>query len=76
MARKKDAVMLRGEQLLAAGDIIKTKDKDGIVTCRVLSCFANPDGSIIANLEILEGPRKGEKIGTTLRAEKAENAQE
>lgn len=76
MARNKDTIMIRGEQLVAAGDVIQTKDKDGIVTCKVLSCFAKPDGSIIANLEILEGPRKGEKIGTTLRAAQPEDTQE
>ncbi len=59
---------MSGGQLIASGDVIKVKDQGSLVQCRVLSCLATEDGACLANLEILEGERKGEKISATLRA--------
>ncbi|MEW6141113.1 MAG: hypothetical protein AB1733_23055 [Thermodesulfobacteriota bacterium] len=69
MARKprKREVTLRGNQLLARGDIIQMMDNDRLVRCRVLSCLAREDGACMAGLEILDGERAGEKIQTILR---------
>jgi hypothetical protein len=69
MAReKKEKCLLSGAQLLARGDIIKIMDGGAPVSCKVLSCLGNPDGSCVAGLEILEGERQGQRIQTTLRS--------
>lgn len=64
---KKKQVMLQGSQLIARGDVITMMDDDAPVKCKVLSCIGDDDGKCFASLEILEGPRKGEKIAATLR---------
>ena len=69
MARKKDSQFcMSGGQLIARGDVIKVMDQGSVVKCRVLSCLAAENGACLAGLEILEGPRKGEKIRATLKA--------
>jgi hypothetical protein len=65
--KKKEKCLLRGSQLLARGDIIKVMDEGSPISCKVLSCLGNPDGSCVAGLEILEGERQGQRIQTTLR---------
>jgi hypothetical protein len=65
--RKKEKLLLKGGQLVAAGDVIRIMDEGSAVSCRVLSWLANADGSCHASLEILEGPRAGQRIDTTLR---------
>ena len=69
MPRKKEpGICMSGGQLIAAGDLIRVMDEGSLVQCRVLSCLATEDGACLANLEVLEGARKGEKISATLRA--------
>ena len=63
---KTKEVSLRADQLLRSGDIITVMD-DGFPTiCKVLSCLGTNDGSCFASLEILEGPRKGIRLETSL----------
>ncbi|MFH0959089.1 MAG: hypothetical protein V1897_10345 [Pseudomonadota bacterium] len=65
---KEKQVVLRGDQLLSSGDIVHVMD-DGIPTkCRVLSCLGTEQGSCLASLEILEGPKKGVRLDTSLVA--------
>ncbi|HMK35792.1 MAG TPA: hypothetical protein VK463_12040 [Desulfomonilaceae bacterium] len=69
MARKKKVELtMRGSQLLASGDIIHVMHEGSPVKCRVLSCLGIEDAKCLANLEILEGDRKGDRISTTLSA--------
>ncbi len=68
--KKKEKLTVRGEQLLARGDTIRVYDGGALITCRVLSCIAGEKDLCHANLEILEGDRKGERISTTLKAAK------
>ncbi len=57
---KKYKSSLRGEQLLAPGDVIQVMDQGSLVKCRgSLSCLAVEGGGCLAGLEILEGERKG-----------------
>jgi hypothetical protein len=65
--KKKEKPTMRGGQLLARGDIIRVSDQGTLIACRVLSCIAGDQGACHANLEILEGEKKGERISTTLR---------
>ncbi|MGB6066751.1 MAG: hypothetical protein WBG50_18255 [Desulfomonilaceae bacterium] len=67
---KKYKSSLRGEQLLAPGDVIQVMDQGSLVKCRVLSCLAVEGGGCLAGLEILEGERKGERMQATLRTGK------
>ncbi len=71
---KKYKSSLRGEQLLAPGDVIQVMDRGSHVKCRVLSCLALEGGGCLASLEILEGERKGERIQATLRTGKEQPA--
>mgnify|MGYP006876617253 CR=1 FL=1 len=64
---KKKHTMLPGSQLIARGDIITMMDDDVAVKCKVLSCIGGDQGKCFASVEILDGPRKGQKIGATLR---------
>ena len=63
---KQRQVSLRADQLLCAGDIITVMDDGHPTKCRVLSCLGTDDGSCFAGLEILEGPKKGNRIQTSL----------
>lgn len=63
---KAKQVSLRADQLLCAGDIITVMDEGSATRCKVLSCLGTNDGSCFASLEILEGPKKGGKIETSL----------
>lgn len=65
---KKKHAMLPGSQLIARGDVITMMDDDVPLKCLVLSCIGDDQGKCLATVEILEGPRKGERIGATLRA--------
>ncbi|MGC8659579.1 MAG: hypothetical protein ACP5U1_10945 [Desulfomonilaceae bacterium] len=65
---KQKQVSLRGDQLMSAGDIITLMDEGIPIKCKVISCLGANDGSCFANLEILEGPRKGNRIQTSLVA--------
>lgn len=68
MARKTDRkTKIQGGQLLARGDIISVMEQGSPISCRVLSCLAAQRGRCFANLEILEGERKGERIEALLR---------
>jgi hypothetical protein len=70
MARtKKEKVILSGAQLMSPGEVIKVMDEGTLVECRVLSCLAAEPGKCRADLEILDGPRKGQRIGATLRVQ-------
>jgi hypothetical protein len=60
-------VMLSGAQLLAQGDIITMMDQEVPVKCRVLSCVGDNQGKCLATVEILDGPKKGERISASLR---------
>ena len=72
MARNKDWIKtMHRTQLLAPGETIQLMDQGEPVSCKVLSCIAVEDGGCFASLEILEGPRAGEKISSKLRAETA-----
>lgn len=65
---KNRQVMLSGAQLLARGDIITMMDEDVPVKCMVMSCIGDNQGTCLATVEILEGPRKGSRISASLRA--------
>ncbi len=65
---KKKHAMLPGSQLIARGDVITMMDEDVPVKCMVLSCIGDDRGKCFATVEILEGPKKGDRIGATLRA--------
>ena len=60
--------MLPGGQLIARGDVITMMDDDTPVKCLVLSCIGDDQGKCFATVEIMEGPKKGERIDATLRA--------
>lgn len=66
--KKKEKLTLEGGQLLARGDVIQLMDGGETVKCKVLSCLAAEDGGCFAGLEIVEGPRTGERIDAKLRA--------
>ncbi|MCX5872264.1 MAG: hypothetical protein NTY51_03380 [Deltaproteobacteria bacterium] len=65
---KAKQVSLRADQLLCAGDIVTVMDDGSPTSCKVLSCLGTNDGSCFASLEILEGPKKGSKLETSLVA--------
>lgn len=65
---KKKHSMLPGGQLIARGDVITMMDDDTPVKCLVLSCIGDDQGKCFATVEIMEGPKKGERIDATLRA--------
>jgi hypothetical protein len=64
---KKEKPTLEGGQLLARGDVIQLMDGGEAVKCKVISCLAAEDGGCFAGLEIIEGPRTGERIDAKLR---------
>lgn len=64
---KKEKPTLEGGRLLAGGDVIQLMDGGETVKCRVISCLAADDGGCFAGLEIIEGPRAGERINAKLR---------
>ncbi len=65
--REKIRPEVKGGMLISRGDVIQVVD-DGILTkCEVLSCLTTGQEGCLATLEILEGPRKGQKIQTKLR---------
>ncbi len=69
MRKRKDRELsLTGGQLMARGDVITMLDGDTPVKCMVLSCVGNNEGSCLATVEFLEGPKKGSRISATLRA--------
>jgi len=69
MPRKKARELtIRGDQLLACGDVIQLMDNDQLVRCRVRSCLVADEERCFCVLEIIEGKRKGERIETFLRA--------
>lgn len=69
MAKTKERqVTLRGDQLLARGDVINISEGGSMVKCRVLSCLGVQGGDFVAGLEIIEGERAGERFTTRLRA--------
>ena len=65
---KEKQISLRGDQLLRRGDIVHVMDDGNPTKCRVLSCLGTESGSCLASLEILEGPKKGTRMDTTLVA--------
>ena len=65
---KEKQISLRGDQLLRGGDIVHVMDDGNPTKCRVLSCLGIGSGSCLASLEILEGPKKGTRMDTTLVA--------
>ncbi len=65
---KQKQVNLRADQLLCSGDIITVMDEGSPTRCKVLSCLGTNDGLCFASLEILEGPKKGSKLDTSLVA--------
>lgn len=65
---KEKQVALRGDQLLCSGDIVHVMDEGSPTRCRVLACLATESGSCLASLEILEGPKKGIRLDTSLVA--------
>lgn len=67
--KKKEKLTLEGGQLLARGDVIQLQDGGETVKCRVLSCLAAEGGGCFAGLEVVEGPRTGERINAKLRAD-------
>jgi hypothetical protein len=68
MARKKDKLLVKGGQLVAAGDLIQLMDGGSLVKCRVLSCLIADGGACHASLEIIEGERQGQRIDAKIRA--------
>jgi hypothetical protein len=66
--KKKEKFTLKGGQLVARGDVVRVMDEGSLVSCRVISCLVAPDGSCHASIEILEGPKTGQRIDTTLKA--------
>ncbi len=67
---KTKEISLRADQLLRSGDTITVMDDGSPTICKVLSCLGTNDGSCFASLEILEGPRKGIRLETSLIAGK------
>ena len=65
---KEKEISLRGDQLLCRGDVVYVMDEGIPTKCRVLSCLGTERGSCLAGLEILEGPKKGIRMETTLVA--------
>lgn len=59
---------MKGGQLVSAGELIDLMDKGSLLKCRVLACVATEDGGCLANLEVAEGDRSGERISTKLFA--------
>ncbi|GEM_PF-698634 len=57
---------MRGAQLMAPGDVIRLMDQGSLLKCRVLSCLATEDGGCLANVVVMEGERKDEKIQAKL----------
>mgnify|MGYP006900795999 FL=1 len=67
---KNKQAMLSGAQLMSRGDIITMMDAGSPVKCLVLSCIGDNQGMCMATVEILEGPKKGERLTASLRPEK------
>ncbi len=68
MSDRRDKIKpdVKGGLLLTRGDVIQVMD-DGILTrCRVISCISAGRDGCMAALEILEGPRTGQRIQTRL----------
>ena len=69
MAKKREwTKATRGSQLITAGEVINLMDQGTMLKCRVLSCLAMEDGRCRASMEIIEGPRKGERLKSVLKA--------
>jgi len=65
--REKIRPEVKGGMLISRGDIIQVMDDGALTRCEVLSCLAAGKEGCMATLEILEGPRKGQRIHTKLR---------
>ena len=65
---KEKEVLLRGDQLLCRGDIITLMDEGTPTRCKILSCLGANNGSCLARVEFIEGPKKGKRLETSLVA--------
>jgi hypothetical protein len=59
----------RGSQLIGPGDVIRLMEDGTPLTCKVLACIAMEEGRCRASLEVIEGPRTGERIRSVIRAD-------
>ena len=59
---------MHGKQLLSTGDIVRLMDGEDLLKCKVLACLAAEDGSCYASVEVIEGPRKGERIKSVMQS--------
>jgi hypothetical protein len=66
--KKKEKLSLKGGQLISSGDVVRVMEQGAPVNCRVVSCIAAPDGTCHASLEVLEGPKAGQRISAKLKA--------
>ncbi|MGC8907980.1 MAG: hypothetical protein ACP5M0_11150 [Desulfomonilaceae bacterium] len=65
--REKIRPEVKGGMLIGRGDVIQVMDEGTLTKCEVISCLAAGQDGCLATLEILEGPRKGQRIQTKLR---------
>ncbi len=69
MPKKREWTKLtRGSQLVGPGDVIQLMEDGTLLTCKVLACLALEEGRCQASVEVIEGPRKGERIRSVIRA--------
>ena len=55
--------------MIGPGDVIQLMDEGTPLTCKVLACIAMEEGRCQAGLEVIEGPRKGERIRSVIRTD-------
>lgn len=65
--RKSQITGVRGWQHLKSGDVITIMDRGEPLKCRVIFCIVEGDDRFHANLEVIEGERKGERFITVLK---------
>lgn len=69
MAKKNDQRRgIAGWQHLKPGDVITVMDRGEPVKCSILFCILEGEDRFHANLEVIEGARKGERFAAVLRA--------
>ena len=65
--REKIKPEVKGGLLITRGDVIRVMEEGRPTRCGVISCISTGQDGCLATLEILEGPRTGERIQTKLR---------
>jgi len=64
---KRETRGVRGWAHLKPGDVITVMDRGEPAKCRVIFCMLEGEDRLHANLEVLEGERKGERFTAVLR---------